>query len=184
VAHPNTYLPSIQSPVAYSSGGQWLATVDAEGRIALVDLAAGVITDRIEQPFAPTHPEDGPPVPLAIRFLEDGLLIATTHGVARLGCDGRAREPVRPEGEIDLVVTAPGTAPPGGPLDFVVEAINPSLPVVRGVRTVDGFPQGSLSPTFQAWLYGEGVTSIEVFVDDGTRRASVVTTIDFLSPTE
>lgn len=87
VANPETYLPTLRSPVAISPHGAWLARLDAEGRVAISPRAGGGSVS-LASVTSVTVTTEGARTPnaMALRFLPDGLLVVTDAGVERFRC--------------------------------------------------------------------------------------------------
>lgn len=182
VANPDSYLPSLESPLALSVGGALLAHVDAEGAIVVRDAATGAIGARLEMPFDREAPRSlGPPALMALRFVDDGLIVAGSSGTARFACGGEIAELVRPPGELVLRVEAPSVVRTGEPARFAidVEAPGGALPVVRAVRMgAAGGLYGTLGREVEAYPADTGVITIEAIADDGVRRASATLEVE------
>lgn len=91
VANEDTYLPSLRSPIALSAGDHWLASLDLEGHVVLVDRRDGHVAARLGSAAPALPPSDWSRTehtPIAIRFLPDGLLVASDGGVERFRCAG------------------------------------------------------------------------------------------------
>jgi hypothetical protein len=89
VANQETYLPSLRSPVASSAHDRFLATLDASGHVAILDAVtlAPLGTLSSAAPTEPATPEhDGEPRVMMLRFLPDGLVVATDRGIERFRC--------------------------------------------------------------------------------------------------
>jgi hypothetical protein len=87
VANPETYLPTLRSPVAATEHGTFVAEVATDGRIQIVDTVTGRATTLVSASTA--RDLDGHPVtPRAIhlRFLADGLLVLSDAGIERFRC--------------------------------------------------------------------------------------------------
>lgn len=87
VANPETYLPTLRSPLAISPHGAWLAQLDAEGRVAISPRAGGAAVS-LTSVTSVTVTSEGARTPnaMAVRFLPDGLLVVTDAGVERFRC--------------------------------------------------------------------------------------------------
>lgn len=90
VANADTYLPSVRSPVAVSAHDELLAMLDEMGRVVIVDAAtmAPLATLTSQAPLLrdiDLMVERGPR-PIALRFLDDGLLVVTDTGAERFAC--------------------------------------------------------------------------------------------------
>jgi len=178
VANPDTYLPSVESPVAISPGAGWIAYV-GEDRSVVVRDAAGVASAILALPFD-DRDGDGGGAPMAIRFVRDGLLVASDRGVARFACGG-VPEPVdRPSGELALRADGPSSARHGDRVPFVVGVENALLPVVRWVEIAAMHPQGSLGAEVRAYVYADplpATVDVRIGADDGVRSAVTMTTL-------
>ncbi|UJR84783.1 hypothetical protein [Sandaracinus amylolyticus] len=181
IANPITYLPSIESPVALSPTGAWLAHVDAEGAIVVRDAASGEVATRLALPFEAR--EDvaalGPPVAMALRFVDDGLVVAASSGVARFGCDGEVAPIVHPGGELTLRASAPEVVRTGAPARFTIDVEGASLPVVRAVRIGES-TTGAIGRDVEVWMPSPGATTVELVVDDGARTARAEARLEVL----
>ncbi|WP_236607788.1 hypothetical protein [Sandaracinus amylolyticus] len=176
VANPFSYVPSVESPVAISHQGTWLAHMDAGGAIVVRDAASGAIAARLAMPFDATR-EDvaalGPPAAMALRFVDDGLLLATSIGVARFACDGVAREVARPSGALEVRASGPDVVRTGERARLRADLAGASSPVVRAVW-VDGESAaafGAIGPDVEVWMWAPGTRDLEIVVDDGVRTA-------------
>jgi hypothetical protein len=178
VANPLTYLPSVESPVALSRRAMWVAHV-GESRSIVIRDATGAVQASLTLPFD-DRDGDGGGAPMAIRFVRDGLLVASDRGVARFACGG-VPEPVgRPSGALTLRVDSPSAAPHGERVPFVVGVENVSLPVVRWVEIGTMHRQGSLGPEVRAYAYADPLPAtldVRVGADDGLRSAVTTTTL-------
>lgn len=87
VANPDTYLPTLRSPIAVSSHGTWLAQLDAEGHVAIAPRAGGAaITLPSSAPEVELTDGSRGPNAMLVRFLDDGLVVITDGGVERFRC--------------------------------------------------------------------------------------------------
>jgi hypothetical protein len=185
VANPDSYLPSLESPVAISPARALVAHVDTDSAIVVRDAETGAIGARLEMPFDRAAPHHlGAPALMALRFLPDGILVVGASGVARFACGGVAEAPARPDGDLALRVESPSTARAGEPTRFAVDVDNATLPVVRVVRMGEGGGTiGSLTRDLESWAYMPGTLTVEILADDGTRTARTETTIE-VTPSE
>lgn len=88
VANPDTYLPTLRSPVAISPRGRWLAQLDREGRVVIAPREGGAsITLASEAPVVVESDGSTGPNAMLLRFLDDGLLVITDAGVERYRCE-------------------------------------------------------------------------------------------------
>ncbi len=87
VANPDTYLPTLRSPIATSPRGSWLAQLDAEGHVVVVPRDGGAAVALASAAPEVMH-DDGSrgPNAMLVRFLADGLLVITDAGVERFRC--------------------------------------------------------------------------------------------------
>ena len=87
VANPDTYLPTLRSPVAVSPHGAWIAQLDAQGHVAIAPRAGGAtITLPSSAPALEVTDGARGPNAMLVRFLPDGLLVITDAGVERFRC--------------------------------------------------------------------------------------------------
>ncbi|AKF11764.1 hypothetical protein [Sandaracinus amylolyticus] len=185
IANPVSYLPSIESAVALSPTGAWIAHVDTEGAIVVRDAASGAIAAELAMPF--DRREDGsgfgPPVAMALRFVDDGLIVGASSGVARFGCGGVTAEPVRPSGDLVVRASAPEVVRSGEPARFTIDVEGAALPVVRAVRFGDS-AMGAIGRDLEVWMPGPGTTTVEIVVDDGVRTARAEARLEVLPAAE
>ena len=84
VANEDTYLPSLESPVAATAHGALLAYLDTDGDVVIEDVATGEITRIVSAaPVGRTTPR-----PVFLQFVDDGLLLVDDAGVELLRCGG------------------------------------------------------------------------------------------------
>ncbi|MBN8614027.1 MAG: hypothetical protein J0L92_25745 [Deltaproteobacteria bacterium] len=87
VANPDTYLPTLRSPVALSPHGAWIAQLDAQGHVAIAPRLGGeMITLPSSAPALDVTDGARGPNAMLVRFLPDGLLVITDAGVERFRC--------------------------------------------------------------------------------------------------
>lgn len=175
-ANWDTYMPSVESPVAYSTGGALLAHVSGETTITIRSTETGEPVATLELPFA-ARPDGGVPPPMAMRFVPDGLVVSTSHGVARYGCGGEAAPVARPEGELSVRAHGPASMRLGEPIAFRVDVERATLPVVRTIEIGSTLPRGSFGPDVLAYSYEAGTWDVEAIADDGVREARVTSRI-------
>lgn len=182
VANPISYLPSIESPLAISRGGAWLAHLDREGAIVIRD-ASSAIAVRLESPFSGTDESPfGPPATMALRFADDGLVLASSAGVARFACGGAAAEAARPAGALSVRLEGPGVVRSGERARFAIDVEGESLPAIRGVRIGEAeLAIGALGRDVETWTYELGAHVVEAIADDGVRRASARASVEVLA---
>lgn len=172
VAEPDSFVPRLASPAA--SGGGWLAFVDEQGDV-LIRAPDRETTSRITLPFEP-H-ELGPTAVGVLRFVAEGLLVATDGGTALYTCTGEAGPP-QSASSLPLEVAVPPAPEVGAPVVFEVDVPDGDRPTVRWVRFGTAYPTGSLGSTVSAWASSTGLTNVEVGADDGIASALVEITVD------
>jgi hypothetical protein len=180
VANGATYLPSIESPLALSADGGYLAFVGTDGRVALLARSTGEIVATLDEPFdGDASGDDGwPSAPMALAFTDGTITVAYESGLARWTCGASTASPPSPAGELDVVARGPSTARIADRLTFEVEARGTDAPAVRWIE-LDGTQVGgaSLSSELSVYVYADpGVHGIQAFADDGTRRGSAAAT--------
>lgn len=175
-ANWDTYMPSVESPVAYSEGGALLAHVSGETTVAIRSTDTGAIVATLDLPFT-ARPDGGVPTPMAMRFVRDGLIVTSSHGIARYACGGEGAALARPDGELSVHARGPASVRLGEPIAFRVDVENASLPAVRTIVIGGRNPMGSLGPDVRAYSYEAGTWEVEAIVDDGVRQARATSSI-------
>lgn len=87
VANPDTYLPSLRSPVAATPHGTVVASITTDGHVAVEDSVTGARATLVSG--ATAHDVDGQPTlphVIHLRFLPDGLLVVSDAGIERFRC--------------------------------------------------------------------------------------------------
>jgi hypothetical protein len=179
IANPETFLPSVESPIAHA--GRWLAHADGEGRIVLRDVASGRTARTFELPFDASAPsfEGDRSAAMAITFTSDGFVVAWSSAMARYACGGRAIEPSAALGDLSVELSGPTRVRVGQRATFSVLVHGAVAPVVRTiVFPLDAPAAASLLPEIEVATWAAGTFEIEARADDGTRsattRASVI----------
>lgn len=88
-ANGDTYLPSLRSPIAFSSDDALVAVVGRDGVVGILDRAtwAPIATLESRAPVLAGTPDgDVMPSEMALRFLADGLVVISDAGVERFAC--------------------------------------------------------------------------------------------------
>lgn len=181
IANHDTYMPSVESPLAISSRGSFVAHV-GEGRSLVVRDSSGTALATVALPFADLDGDglDRGGAPMAIRFVHDGFVVATDRGAVRYACGGTVAAIARPAGELAVRVEGPTTVSHGERVPFIVHVDGATLPVVRFVEMGMMQPQGALGPTIDAWVYADPLPAtleVRVHADDGLRSAMTTTTL-------
>lgn len=179
IANWDTFLPSVESPVAYSEDGSLFAHLGDESAIVLRETAGGAIVATLSLPFA-RRPDGGTAPVMAIAIVEDGVIAASSHGWARWACGGTVAEIVRPAGELAVRAAGPARVRLGEPFSFEVEVENATLPVARVVRIAGAGENGSLDPSVRGYAPSSGTQEVEIFVEDGVRTARTSASIEVL----
>jgi hypothetical protein len=175
-ANGETFLPSVESPVAYSKDGTYLAHLESEDVIAIRDTETSLVVGRLS---LPVEVDDSVARPMAIEFVRDGLLVATDRSTARFACDGEIEPIERPAGELTMRATGPTTALLGSRIPFTIEVDDVSLPVIRAVG-IEGDGRGSFGPETLLSPPGEGTFDVEIIATDGIRTARETTRIEIV----
>ena len=95
VANTDTYLPSVESPVATSLRGAFLATLDELGSVVIRDAISHELLATLTPPVLLTDEDAAHSAgtehglrPMRLRFLSDGLLVISDGAVERFRCPG------------------------------------------------------------------------------------------------
>lgn len=176
-ANGETFLPSVESPVAYSKNGTYLAHLESESMIAIREVATSVVVGRLNLSVHTSEGDAAPP--MAIEFMNDGLLVATSRVAKRFACGGEIDPIERPAGELTMRATGPSTAALGSRIPFTIEVDDVSLPVIRAV-SIEGYGAGSFGPETLLSPPGEGTFDVEIIATDGIRTARETTRIEIV----
>ena len=176
VANGNTYMPTIESPLAFSPDAKYLAFLATDGRVSVLERETGEVLVALDGPF------EGEPslgswsnAPMAIAFAPSAITVGFEGGLARWACPGTTTPA---SGSLDVAATGPSTARYGDFVTFSIDARGSDRPMVRWIE-IDGeqLGGGSISPDLRLYVsVPAGVHTIQAFADDGTLRGSSAST--------
>lgn len=172
-ANQNTYMPSIESPVAFSPDGALLYHLAEDGDVVARHIAKGIEVLRFDPGEALPDTDEGwfhdPRAVIGLHVDDAGLSVSYEGGLAFFGCpDRRTAEPAA----LDFAVTGPSTLTAGVAGTFHIEGA-PS----RAVRTlfVDDalWGEARFGDTFSWTAWEPGVHVLHFVVDDGLLSGTV-----------
>jgi hypothetical protein len=173
----NTYLPSLESPVAISLDGTLLASSDAEQRIILRRLDTGATIAALDDPFHATTTSSSAPnasrsAPMAILIEDRAVTVAYDRGVARWGCTDTDSPPVEPPLTIRFASIPALTSGMPSPIQVAVTGGGAS-PILRRILT-DGqaASYATLADSIDFGPTKTGTLALEAKADDGIEEAS------------
>jgi hypothetical protein len=185
-ANTMTYLPSLESPIAYSKDGRLFAQIDPNGRISLADRTSGSVLATFDAPFE--EPKTGadfaskPNIPMSILLEDDAMTVSFEGGVARWGCAESAQGPAA-GGTLTVTLDGPSEIAFTDQPRFTIEVSGGDRRVVRQIL-IDGQPSvaSSLSSVIQLWPQSAtpGEHVITAIADDGVRTGRASKTVRFL----
>lgn len=169
-ANGDTFLPSFESPVAFSLDSKVMAYIDDQASVVLVGLESDE-TRVLEAPLPPS--EDTmwgafSNAPMSVHLSGPSVLVGYAGGTAKWDC-GEA-QPER--GQLDSVMlSGPDALELGRPIEFTVDYPPQQGPVISKLRIGDQ-PGGSASLSRRVTLHPSqaGTFALEVIVDDGIRE--------------
>lgn len=171
IANGNTYLPSVESPVAFF-GDDRLVHVVVDGEVVVRDLTTGEITATLGWPF---EQGDSPwtgfaNAPMAALAGAHGLIVAYAAGVAHWPCEGE--DPPAEGASLAVTLNGPRTVEVFAPVTFTVESPGPLEPAFRALL-LDGMPViAGIGPALTFTPYEPGVFTLTAIVDDGERAGT------------
>ena len=176
--HQHSYMPSIQSPLAWSPDSTRLAVVNDDGEPALLnvtDMSAPIVLRRPRL----TGDDYGLSLPgspgylLALAFSPDGAGVVALGEAGLSGWFDLSAPSQQASGAVSLVISTFNSAVKGDDLTINVQATGFADLAVRTLlvdgRLVPGQSAFSGDLTFRS--YQSGVFQIQVQVDDGVRTA-------------
>jgi hypothetical protein len=185
-ANGDTYMPSIESPVAISPDGQTLAFLDPMGRVALRRMSDGGEIATLDGPFpgATADPSAGfPGAPMAILLSNERVTVSYQAGFASWGCV----ETVSSCGNhvpLSVTIVGPTSLMMEEAFDEAAFSVNVSGgdggPVVRrllGQPSDTNWP-ASLSSSMKVDVYHPGPVDLSAIVDDGVQTATTSIRVD------
>lgn len=173
----HTYQPSVESPVAWSTDGQWLAHLGADGEAVVRNADTGAVATVLHRPDAGDLTDLGPATfnpATAFHFLADGsgILMAHEVGITLWRCAGSPDLEV--DGDLEVTLAGPDTLVSGQEAKWTATAQSSGQPLVFQLL-VDGeeewLPLANLSGHFTRTYYEPGTFTVRAWVDDGTRAA-------------
>jgi hypothetical protein len=177
-ANQHTYLPSVESPVAFSPDGRVLAHLDAGGDIVLRRLADDAVLHVLEAPWRDAEVDDSdwrtlygahPGAVMALRFVGDGLAASLEGGVAMWRCRAPAETVAD---ELAVALDGPEVVNLAEAATFSARIEGAGAPAVRQLL-LDGTPvAASLGDTLAFFPYEAGRHVLDLVVEDGTARGA------------
>ena len=172
VGNSNTYMPTVDSPVAIDVATDRLAAVGEDGRVMLLALSTGEEIGRLDAPFEPTEEPWAPQpnLPMGLRFGDGFLLVSYEGGMARYGCERPAAAPARDELVVHAELASGATT--ASPFTVRVWVEGSDQPVLRWIENGDA-PMSSivLGPELTSWAPA-GTHTVRVVAHDGERTGS------------
>lgn len=173
----HTYQPSVESPVAWSMDGKWLAHLGPDGEAVLRSAVSGTIQKVLERPDAGDLSDLGPDTfnpATAFLFLSDGsgILVAHEAGISAWRCQG-IQGPMA-SGDIVVELDGPTVITAGQEAEWTATAQTSGQPVVFRLL-IDGDespPQANLSGQFMKYFYKPGTVTLRTRVDDGSKTST------------
>ncbi len=169
-----TYGPSMESPVAWSADGAFLAHLDGDGEAVIRRASDGEILLTLERPdlIPPDWTADEIFNPAtAFRFNEDGagVLVSFEMGLALWRCPGAAPTP-EPASIGPVSIDGPVTVDPTTNHTWTASAVTEGQPVLfRLLRDGEPFSAG-LRGVLTTNFYEPGVHTIQAIADDGVTQ--------------
>lgn len=172
VANGGSYLPSLESPLAFSPAGDQLAHVAPDGRVVIRDAATDAVVATLEGGF-PEEPEawgSAPNVPMAISWTPHGLAVSFEGGVVLWGCPVEA--PL--DDTLTVSVEGPALITVGQTVTYTVRVEGAAGPVFRQVAVGPAGAAG-LGERLALRPYEPGTYTLVAEADDG--RGTGATTL-------
>jgi hypothetical protein len=180
-ANSDTYLPSVESPVAIAPDGATMAFVDTMGRVALRRMTDGEVTVAFDGPFkmdgiTPNNSTQN--APMAILLDTDRVTVAYQAGVASWGCvadasSGGSKTP------LSVSILGPPKLVPEEGFDLASLSVTvgggDGGPVIRrlSLATVgDVVSYASLGPDLNIRVFQPGQQLISAIADDGVQTST------------
>lgn len=175
ISQDDTFLPSVESPVALSPDGSVIAHLDEDGLLGLYDRTGTRLIAQLAQPFAAR--DDGfaaaatPSAPVALAFDQYGLLVAYEDGIARFSCDGGAASAGPGPAPLEITLgDVPQRVRRGQAAHVQVEIVGAAGPVVLELVGED-IAVATLSQRIRFVSYSPGRLELHVRASDGQRTA-------------
>jgi len=186
-ANDLSYIPSLHSPVALDAAGKRLAVLGESGAIDILELLPSGETERLQTLPYPLVPEDGPwginsgPAPMAVQFVEDGVVVSYARGLARFAS---GELPDRDTDSLPTVrVTRSDRGVVGEIFTLVAEAEGlPGSHLLWVERESYGWYGSRVDGSFELLLHEAGYHRVRVIVDDGFRTGFVDHVVHAVAP--
>ena len=176
LVNQHTYVPSVESPLAWSPSGELLAFVGPDGEPTLLDAATGEIVTTLERPTLDEQtPWSGPTEGylLGLAFGADGLTVLANGeaGAAAWRCVDAAVPAL--DGGATVTIEVPATLTLGEPVTIGVQAEGvDETAVFTLVFDDEPLPSlASLGAAIELTTWQEGTHTLAVIVDDGLTSA-------------
>jgi hypothetical protein len=184
VANGNTYLPSTESPVAFSPDGTLLAFIDPSGRVVLHRISDGATLASLANPFDAKSSSSGSldgmnAAPMAIRIDDTSITVAYDRGVARWACRGWS-PPATTEPPLSISFdTVPALRAQQTSMIRVAVSGGSTRPIVASLLIGgQSASYATLSDTIEFSPTAPGSIMLEVRADDGIEQAASKTSVE------